>query len=143
MKFVCKDLSDTSELARRFYGSLPERATVFLSGEIGSGKTTFVKCCLEASGAQLSVTSPTFNIVNIYELPNSRRVLHLDLYRIKNPNELYQLGIEDYLTDSTVFVEWPELFATVFSEADYNVSSRIVEGSYAREFEISGAGNLI
>lgn len=143
MKFVCRDLSDTSELARRFYGSLPERATVFLSGEIGSGKTTFVRYCLEASGAQLSVTSPTFNIVNIYELPNSRRILHLDLYRIKNPNELYQLGIEDYLTDSTVFVEWPELFAKVFSEANCNVSSRIVEGSYAREFEISGAGNLV
>ncbi|WGL61073.1 tRNA (adenosine(37)-N6)-threonylcarbamoyltransferase complex ATPase subunit type 1 TsaE [Pigmentibacter sp. JX0631] len=86
---------------------------LFLDGDLGSGKTTFVKNLLENWYSSEKGSSPTFSILNIFQLSNSRnnieKIVHLDLYRIKNGNELFFLGLENEfsLKNSFCIFEWP------------------------------------
>jgi tRNA threonylcarbamoyladenosine biosynthesis protein TsaE len=91
-----------------FGRSLVLPALVTLTGDLGAGKTTLVRAIARAQGALEPVTSPTYGIVHEYHSPRGH-VFHLDLYRIKGPTELYQLGWEDVLRSrGLVLVEWPE-----------------------------------
>lgn len=78
-------------------------------GPMGIGKTTFVKeVCRQLEVIEV-VTSPTFSLVNEYSLSNGHKVYHFDFYRIKNEEELFDIGYEDYVySDSYCFIEWPE-----------------------------------
>jgi tRNA threonylcarbamoyladenosine biosynthesis protein TsaE len=83
-------------------------ALVTFTGDLGAGKTTLVRAIARAQGALEPVTSPTYGIVHEYHSPRGH-VFHLDLYRIKGPAELYQLGWEEVLRSrGLVLVEWPE-----------------------------------
>lgn len=83
-------------------------ACVVLSGDLGAGKTTLVRAIARAQGTLEPVTSPTYSIVHEYHSPRGH-VFHLDLYRIKSPAELYQLGWEDVMgSRGLVLVEWPD-----------------------------------
>ncbi len=91
-----------------FGRSLTLPATVVLSGELGAGKTTLVRAIARAQGTLEPVTSPTYSIVHEYHSPRGQ-VYHLDLYRIKGPAELYQLGWEEILRSrGLVLIEWPD-----------------------------------
>lgn len=91
---------------------LQTATVVGLSGELGAGKTTFVKGIARAFGVREMVTSPTFVIMKVYTLVRQpwRRLLHIDAYRIESPEELRILGWDDIVTDRTnlIFVEWAE-----------------------------------
>ena len=88
-----------------------------LSGDLGAGKTTFVKAFCKVIGIPDEVSSPTFAIVNEYR--NSNKVYHFDLYRIERQEELYEIGFEEYLDDDAyIFIEWPEL-AMPFIDSPY------------------------
>ena len=92
-----------SELATQFSGGV-----VYLQGELGAGKTTLVRGYLRALGYEDSVKSPTYTLVEPYEI-NDFSIAHLDLYRVTDPAELEYIGIEDVLRDvSLTFIEWPE-----------------------------------
>lgn len=83
---------------------------LLLSGDLGAGKTTFSQALFKALGTKDTVTSPTFNIVNTYHDLNGDELYHFDLYRIKHPAELLELGFEDYVDSGKItLIEWPEI----------------------------------
>ena len=95
----------TEMLGRRLS---PLDGLIFLHGELGSGKTALVRGFLRALGYCGVVKSPTYTLVEPYEL-SGRRILHLDIYRLSDPEELEYLGVRDEQSgDNTLLVEWPD-----------------------------------
>ncbi|MFA4845620.1 MAG: tRNA (adenosine(37)-N6)-threonylcarbamoyltransferase complex ATPase subunit type 1 TsaE [Patescibacteria group bacterium] len=101
----------TKKLAGEFARTLHGGEVIFLEGDLGSGKTTFVRGVAEAFGFQDPVRSPTFTIVNRYPVVKDsiRQILHVDLYRLKDASELTALALQEDLErpDTVAFIEWP------------------------------------
>lgn len=82
---------------------------VYLTGDLGAGKTTLMRGIASGLGLDVRVTSPTFALVNAYGRDEDA-VYHMDLYRLEDMDELMEIGFEDFLADETlIFVEWPDL----------------------------------
>ena len=104
---VSRSPEDTHALARRLLARLPGRAVLALHGDLGSGKTCFVQGLARALGIRRAVTSPSFTMINEY--PGTRPLCHIDLYRIRGPDEALSLGLEEYLhADWITAIEWAE-----------------------------------
>lgn len=101
------DLKATETLGARIAKGLRSGDAVALKGELGTGKTTLARAILRALDVGESVPSPTFTLVQTYETPHLT-VRHFDLYRIRSPREIDELGLEDALADGAVLIEWPE-----------------------------------
>ena len=90
--------------------------TILFNGSMGAGKTTFINALLNAMQSDDTATSPTFSIVNEYNIPNDK-VYHFDFYRIESIDEAYNFGIEDYLNNNHwLFMEWPERIEDLIPE---------------------------
>ena len=112
-KINISEEKDTKSLAEKFSKLIKQGDFILLSGNIGVGKTTFIKYLInslqKANKQKISeVTSPTFTVINEYQI---KKILikHYDLYRIKNKKELNNLGIKEDLKDQITLVEWPEI----------------------------------
>jgi tRNA threonylcarbamoyladenosine biosynthesis protein TsaE len=137
VNILLPDESATLDFAGRVFRALPAGGLVFLHGNLGAGKTTFVRGCLRAAGFQGAVKSPTFTLVEEYALPG-RSLFHFDLYRLNDPEELEWMGIRDYLRpDALCFVEWPERGAGLLPAPDLDIRLRIQDS--ARRAEISAS----
>ncbi len=114
MSYTSHSESETYAIAAQFAQTLRGGELVELEGELGAGKTTFVRGVAESLGVTVRVKSPTFTVANEYpvaEHPTIKKIVHLDLYRLKNVSELQGLALEDYQqADSVVLVEWPNIF---------------------------------
>jgi len=101
---VTSSPAETEELGRQLGERLRAGDVVLLTGELGAGKTTFVRGVAAGTGATLPVASPTFQLVRIY--PGRLQLAHVDLYRVENSAELRDLGLEELAEQGAVVVEW-------------------------------------
>lgn len=104
------DLAALDEVAKKLLSLFPAQKKFALYGEIGTGKTTFTKAVCRVLGTDDTVSSPTYSIVNEYLMSEGGFIRHIDLYRLRTPEEALDINIEEYLYDEYYcFVEWAEL----------------------------------
>lgn len=109
-------------LARQLGTVIEPGQVVYLLGDLGAGKTTFSQYLLKACGVLETVKSPTYTLYETYQ-GLDKNFVHMDLYRLTDPEELYFLGIEDLLNGKNVLlIEWPERGRGVLPEADWNLT---------------------
>lgn len=131
LSFRSRSIECTEKIAHYFVKKIIRRkkkAIIFLEGELGSAKTTFVRFCLEYLGSDSNEFegSPTFTIINEY----ANNVYHMDLYRIKNSAELYESGIMEYLYKPGIFfIEWPNILNI---DADIKLHFSIIKNDERR-----------
>ena len=128
-------LSELKNVAREVIESLEGRTVVLLRGEMGAGKTTLISRIAAYLGAEDTVTSPTFALVNQYE-GSECRIYHFDFYRIEEIEEVFDLGYEEYFYSGDLcFVEWPEKIEPLLPDDAMTVRITIGEDEH-RIFEI-------
>lgn len=127
-KLTLSSLEDTKKLGQELAKEILKRKgeasfVVFLDGDLGTGKTTLVKEIIFALGVKEKVKSPTFTIIEPYEL-NNENIYHVDLYRIIDPSELEIIGLREYLNESNaiIFIEWPEKSYGYLKKFDLKIS---------------------
>ena len=99
--------ADTERIGEQFSAGLRSGSVVAMFGDLGAGKTAFVRGMARGLGLDASVSSPTFTIVNEY--PGERELIHFDMYRLSGADELFDIGWEDYLNRGAICaVEWSE-----------------------------------
>jgi len=114
MEYTNSCQEETINLGKNISKKLSGGEIILLSGDLGAGKTTFVKGLAEGIGVDDVITSPTFALMNVYEVANSKlgikNLVHIDTYRMENEDNLVEIGIEDYLGDpkTVCVIEWPE-----------------------------------
>lgn len=107
--FTAKSITDLQPIAKELLSSLGNKSLVALKGNMGSGKTTFVKTICEQLEIEDVVNSPTFSIINQYSGINGEIVYHFDYYRLEKPQEALDIGLYDYLDSGHLcLMEWPE-----------------------------------
>ena len=124
-KINISEEKNTKSVAEKFSKLIKQGDFILLSGNLGVGKTTFIKYVInsfqKASNLKVSeVTSPTFTVVNEYQI---KKILikHYDLFRIKNKKELNNLGIQENLKDQITLVEWPEIVKKIKTKNSINL----------------------
>ncbi|MBU4440780.1 MAG: tRNA (adenosine(37)-N6)-threonylcarbamoyltransferase complex ATPase subunit type 1 TsaE [Acetobacterium sp.] len=107
-RIITKSSRETFDFGQHLGEAIDFPLVIFLQGEMGAGKTLFSKGFVAGMGLDDEVTSPTYTIVNEYGDPP--KIFHFDLYRLQDPDELYEMGFEDYLSQGcTLLLEWPDL----------------------------------
>ncbi len=109
-------------VARELIDHSENRKIWLFFGEMGSGKTTLIKAIARLLGVQETMSSPTFPIVNEYLFDQGRKIFHVDLYRLKNEQEVRDIGMEEYLdSQEYCLVEWPEKLVSLVPAHPMNV----------------------
>lgn len=112
MEIECSSLDNLKEIALQIIKAAKKKRIILFNGEMGAGKTTLIKeICFEL-GVKENVSSPTFGIVNEYDIEKGS-VFHFDAYRIENEEEAFDIGLEEYLfSGNWCLIEWPEKVST-------------------------------
>ena len=124
---VLSSLDETKQLAEKIATFLKEEnnlpISIHLSGDLGTGKTTLVKEVLNCLGIENFINSPTFTLIEPYEI-NDLKIFHIDLYRVEKITELSAIGLEEYLQEanSINFIEWPEKGSGFLKDPDISIS---------------------
>lgn len=123
---LSKSEKDTAKIAEEFSMHIQNGDIIILNGNLGSGKTFFIKRVVEIFGVGIA-NSPTFAIVNEYY--GKKTFYHFDFYRINKSNELHDIGIEDYLSDKNAitFIEWGNLFPDVLPKERIEIFIEILD----------------
>jgi tRNA threonylcarbamoyladenosine biosynthesis protein TsaE len=120
-RLALRDLADTAALGAQIATGLQVGDLIALAGDLGAGKTTLARGILTALGLTGPMPSPTFTLVQTYEAPRLI-VYHYDLYRLEDPREIAELGLDEALEDGAVLVEWPERAGGLLPEDALTVS---------------------
>jgi len=137
MEIIIKDKQHLHAAAKQLLKRSGDNKLFAFYGAMGSGKTTFIKAICESLGAVDIVSSPTFTLVNEYKTSDGESIFHIDFYRIKKQEEVFDFGIEEYLTgDSYCFMEWPDLVEEILPPETVKVKIS-VDGNEQRLLLIS------
>lgn len=141
MKLDFPTESDLIAFAERIAPALNDSVgMITLKGDLGAGKTTFVRALLRSWGHEGAVKSPTFTLVEPYEI-KGRPVFHFDLYRLADPEEFEFLGFEDYLiSGATSLIEWPERARGFLPPSDLELTLRHLQQGRSLELQVADAG---
>ena len=135
------DEAETCALAARLVPRLLPGDVLLLSGGLGTGKTTFARAGIQtAAGMPVEVPSPTFTLVQTYDLP-AGPLWHFDLYRVVEPAEVLELGWDDAVADGIVLVEWPDRLGPLMPLRHVSVGLTTVPGSDTRRAHLRLRGN--
>ena len=140
-----KSLKETKNLSKKISKLIKNGDVILLYGQIGVGKTTFVRFLInnlqnKEKIKKCNVLSPTFNIVYDYNIKNIK-ILHYDLYRIKNHNEIHELGVFENLSNTITIVEWPELIK-IKPKNRIEIWFRYVQSGKKRAVKLKSFGKL-
>jgi tRNA threonylcarbamoyladenosine biosynthesis protein TsaE len=125
-----KSIETIHQTAQQFIDQIGDRTVFAFNGNMGAGKTTFIKAICETMGVKETVNSPTFSIVNEYEAADGRIIYHFDCYRISKIQEALDLGAEEYLYSGNLcFIEWSENIAPILPDSLVNVDIEEMENS--------------
>ncbi len=121
---------ELAEAASRLIETIGNRRILTFEGEIGAGKTTFITALCRQLGVKDEVSSPTYALVNEYQLPSGEPLYHADLYRLRDTEEALDIGITSYL-DSGAYclIEWPELIEPLLPGDCVRIKMEIVDDS--------------
>lgn len=112
LHFVIKNINELADVSKQFLSTFTDTTFFAFYGEMGVGKTTLVKELCKLLGVEETVASPTYSIVNQYDLIDGKKIFHFDFYRIKDINEAFDMGVEEYFySNNYCFVEWPDRVA--------------------------------
>lgn len=119
-------LDEIEKIAQAVLDKQPQKIILF-KGQMGAGKTTFIKALAKVLGVQNTTSSPTFSLVNEYQTPTDL-VYHFDMYRIKNENEALDFGIDDYLYSGYwCFIEWAEKIPNLIPERHTVITIEVLD----------------
>jgi tRNA threonylcarbamoyladenosine biosynthesis protein TsaE len=134
-EFTTESPEATQKLAQELIEGNQSIRVVALHGDLGAGKTCFVQGMAAALGIFEPITSPTFTVINEYSA--SRRLLHMDLYRLSSPDEVLDLGFEEYLAENgLIAIEWPDRAGDILPEDTVHVHLNALELPNERSIQI-------
>ncbi|MCK8816136.1 tRNA (adenosine(37)-N6)-threonylcarbamoyltransferase complex ATPase subunit type 1 TsaE [Natroniella sulfidigena] len=139
IKFETNSPEETFQLGKKIGRNLTHGGIVCLQGDLGAGKTVLAKGICRGLGVEEEITSPTYTVVNEYR--GELKVYHMDLYRIRSEEELYDIGFEDYLYsgEGVTIIEWPDKAGTLMPDNYLDINLR-GEGNW-REIRIIPQAN--
>lgn len=147
MIIITNSPQETEQFGIEFSKKLQGGDIVLLSGNLGSGKTALVKGIAKGFGIKNTITSPTFTLMNMYDVRNTnatkiQKMVHIDTYRLKEENELLEIGAEDYLgkPDTICLIEWPDKIEGLLKNYNHrnfiSVEIKQLKNSNEREIRI-------
>jgi tRNA threonylcarbamoyladenosine biosynthesis protein TsaE len=135
-KWLVDKETELEPIALQILHNYPDKRVFTFSGNLGSGKTTFIKYLCKALGVKEQVSSPTFALVNEYLGANNLKIYHFDIYRIKNVQEAYDMGCEEYLDSGNYcFIEWPEMIKELIPKDAIAIKIEVMADK--REIEVN------
>lgn len=125
-KINCRQIEDLDNAAKLLLEKYPSHRLFAFYGEMGAGKTTFIKSICRELKVTDTISSPTFAIVNVYQTQTEDSVYHFDFYRIKSLEEVYDIGYEDYFySDQYCLMEWPEMIEELLPDETIRIEIKV------------------
>lgn len=129
-RILIKSLEQLHKAAKQFIELIGQNKVFAFYGDMGAGKTTFIKAICQELGVSENITSPTFSLVNEYLINDDSTIFHFDCYRLKNVHEAYDIGAEEYLYSGNIcFVEWPEKIEDLLPQNRVDVYIKVLNNN--------------
>lgn len=129
MELVAKGINELKSTSQKLIDFAGDGKIFLFYGDMGAGKTTFIKSLCECLGTSENIASPTFSIVNEYQGKDSK-IYHFDFYRLKNESEALDMGYEEYFySGQYCFIEWPEKISGLLPEHYVSVKIQVLPGN--------------
>jgi len=135
--YVISDLDEIDKVAEVFLEHMDDRRLLAFYGEMGVGKTTFIKALCRVLGVKSDTKSPTFSVINVYSNNEGQELYHFDCYRIENISDFMNIGYEEYFNSGCYcFIEWAENVETVLTHDVVRIRMTLNEFDKSRIIQV-------